>query len=482
MKKTQFNSFKLWTAIFAIVFLLSACASPQAVMVMNSPDMGSTPSTVSPATTSNLTPTVTFTLKTELVDGHLGYTGVGGAIDGVRDPDLKVAMGAVVQVNLVNGDGMEHDFTVPDFNAHTARVVTKGNQVSVTFKADKEGTFPYFCSVPGHRQSGMEGKLIVGEEAAPATASAPSIVRDPSDLPGPIGNRPPQLMRIDLEAVETLGQLADGVTYTYWTFNGKVPGPFLRVRVGDTVELHLKNRAGNSMTHSIDLHAVTGPGGGATVMQVAPGEEKYFTFKALNPGLFVYHCATPMVEEHIANGMFGLILVEPEGGLPKVDHEYYVMQSEIYTQGAYGEKGAQQISMDKLAAETPEYYVFNGAVGGLTTEAPLHAKVGETVRIFFGDAGPNKISSFHIVGESFDRVYDQGSLTSVPLTNVQTTLVPPGGATVVELKVQVPGRYVLVDHALSRMDRGLSGYLIVDGPDAPDIYHSTFPPSANSGH
>ena len=187
-----------------------------------------------------------------------------------------------------------------------------------------------------------------------------------------------------------------------------------------------------------------------------------------------------MVAQHIANGMYGLILVEPEGGLPAVEREFYVMQGEIYTEQAMGLKGDDTFSLQKLLDEHPEYFVFNGAVGALTKESPLKAKVGETVRIFFGVGGPNFISSFHVIGEIFDRVYDQASLTSPPLTNVQTTLVPPGGATVVEFKLQVPGRFILVDHALSRMERGLAGYLLVEGPDAPDIYNGKM--TSGSGH
>jgi nitrite reductase (NO-forming) len=305
-------------------------------------------------------------------------------------------------------------------------------------------------------------------------------VRDPTDLPAPLPARAPTTVVLNLEAKEVDGQLADGTTFTYWTFNGAVPGPFFRVRVGDTVEVHLKNDSKSTMNHSVDFHAVTGPGGGAVFTSTKPGEETMFTFKALIPGLFVYHCATPMVAEHIANGMYGMILVEPEGGLPKVDREFYVMQGEIYSTGKFGEQGMQMPDTTKLLDETPEYYVLNGAVGALTTEHPLKAKVGEIVRIFFGVGGPNKTSSFHVIGEIFDRVYNQASLTSAPLTDVQTTLVPPGGATMVEFGVQVPGRYILVDHALSRLQRGLAGYLIVDGPAAPEIFDGT--PMPGSGH
>jgi copper-containing nitrite reductase len=321
-------------------------------------------------------------------------------------------------------------------------------------------------------------------EAAPVAEQAPAtgadIVRDPTDLPAPLEIREPTTVRIDLEAIEVEGQLADGTTFTYWTFNGAVPGPFFRVRLGDTLEVHMKNNTSSTMHHSVDFHAVTGPGGGAVMTQTEPGKETVFTAKALNPGLFVYHCATPMVANHISNGMYGLILVEPEGGLPPVDREFYVMQGDIYTTGAFGEQGKQTTDITKMLNEDPEYVVFNGAVGALTTQKPLKANVGETVRIFFGVGGPNLTSSFHVIGEIFDRVYDQASLTSAPLTNVQTTVVPPGGATMVEFDLEVPGNYILVDHALSRLQRGLAGFLVVEGPDAPEIYHGT--PTSGSGH
>ncbi len=297
-----------------------------------------------------------------------------------------------------------------------------------------------------------------------------SIVRDPTDLPPPIGKRGPQRVRVDLETVEITGKLADGATYRYWTFNNKVPGPFVRVRVGDTVEVRLKNHGDSALMHNVDFHAVTGPGGGAKATDAGPGEQRGFEFTALNPGLYVYHCAVPMAAQHIANGMYGLILVEPEGGLPKVDHEFYVMQGEIYTEQAIGAKGELTESYDKLMNERPEYFLFNGAVGALVQEKPLKAKVGETVRIFFGVGGPNYTSSFHVIGEIFDRVYNLGSLTSSPTNDVQTVSVPPGGATIVDFKLQVPGKYMLVDHALTRVERGLVGILEVTGPANPDVF------------
>jgi len=297
-----------------------------------------------------------------------------------------------------------------------------------------------------------------------------SIVRDPADLPPPIGARGPQRVKVDLETTEIVGQLADGATYRYWTFNNKVPGPFVRVRVGDTVEVRLKNHDDSTMMHNVDFHAVTGPGGGAKATDAGAGETRSFEFTATNPGLYVYHCAVPMAAQHVANGMYGLILVEPAGGLPKVDREFYVMQGEIYTEQRFGSQGLLTESHEKLMNERPEYFVFNGAAGALAKDNTLKARVGETVRIYFGVGGPNYTSSFHVIGEIFDRVYNLGSLTSRPLTDVQTVTVPPGGASVVEFKVEVPGKYMLVDHALTRVERGLVGMLEVTGPDNPDIF------------
>ena len=346
-----------------------------------------------------------------------------------------------------------------------------------TLSADEVNAIvSYISGLP----AGAYGNNTVVTTATQLPTTGVDIVRDPTDLPAPLEAREPQTIRVDLEAIEVEGQLADGTTFTYWTFNGAVPGPFIRVRVGDTLEVHMKNSTSSTMNHSVDFHAVTGPGGGAVMTQTEPGKETMFTAKAINPGLFVYHCATPMVANHISNGMYGLILVEPEGGLPPVDREFYVMQGDIYTTGAYGEQGKQTTDVTKLLNEDPEYIVFNGAVGSLTTQKPLKANVGETLRIFFGVGGPNLTSSFHVIGEIFDRVYDQASLTAAPLTDVQTTLVPPGGATMVEFHLEVPGRYILVDHALSRLQRGLAGFLIVEGPANPEIFNGT--PMPGSGH
>ena len=242
----------------------------------------------------------------------------------------------------------------------------------------------------------------------------------------------------------------------------------------------MKNDPSSIMFHSVDFHGAIGPGGGAEFTQAAPGEEKIVTFKAIVPGLYVYHCATPSVPHHITNGMYGLLLVEPEGGLPQVNREFYVMQGEFYTTKPFGTNGHQEMDYGKLSSERPEYFVFNGSVGALSKLHPLQAKVGETVRIFFGVGGPNYTSSFHVIGEIFDRVYNLGGVLSEPLRGVQTVTVPAGGAVITEFKLDVPGNYVLVDHALSRMERGLVGILHVEGAANPEIFDGKVEPG--SGH
>lgn len=313
-------------------------------------------------------------------------------------------------------------------------------------------------------------------EVKATLASAPLV-------PPPVDRSGNAKVIVNLETVEVKGTLADGVQYTFWTFGGTVPGPFIRVRVDDVVQIRLRNAEKSMHPHSIDLHAVTGPGGGAAVTQLGPGQEGAFEFKALNPGLYVYHCATPSVPEHIANGMYGLILVEPEKGLPRVDREYYVMQGEFYTKGKTLAPGLQVIDPAKLTREQPEYVVFNGKMGALLGDGAVKANVGETVRFFVGNGGPNLISSFHVIGEILDTVYPEGAIGgSAPARNVQTTLIPAGGAAIVEIKVQVPGRFLLVDHSIVRaMEKGALGVLEVAGAEQPGIFKTLVPGTHGTG-
>jgi nitrite reductase (NO-forming) len=428
----------------------------------------------------------------------LGGAGAGGGAAAdleVVASEFKYAPAALqlpgpgeLTVTLVNTGAVEHDLTIEGVRGKA--YARAGERAAATFKLAKNGTYAVFCSLPGHKEAGMAGTLVVGPAAAaPAGASgvapagaapapgapaqlAPAVAgARPLPLPAaapPVGRRGPATVTLDLETREVTATLADGVTYPFWTFGGTVPGPMLRVRQGDTVELTLRNAADSKVTHSIDLHAVTGPGGGATVTQVPAGGSAAFRFQALNPGVYVYHCATPMVAHHLASGMYGLIVVEPPEGLPPVDREFYVMQGDFYLSGARGQAGHHEFGMAEMLDETPDYVLFNGSVGALTGANALKANVGETVRIYFGVGGPNLPSSFHVIGEIFDRIHAEGA--SQTLSNVQTTLVPSGGAAVVEFKVEVPGDYILVDHSLGRLEKGAAAILTVEGPESPAVF------------
>lgn len=372
-----------------------------------------------------------------------------------------------------------------------------------------------------------------GEYIAPHAqpVGTDDISRKADNIPAPITRKENTTVVVNLEARQVVAELAPGTTYEYWTYNGTVPGPFIRVKEGDTVEVHLSHvhdhagtqasndfpatftidafaplsaeahgdeadghtadmpmgmsttSDGHTMSadeathmaaghgeHSIDLHAVMGPGGGAMLSKTKPDETTVFQFKARRAGLFIYHCASPHIPTHIANGMYGMILVEPKEGLRPVDKEFYVMQADMYTKGIFGQKGHQELDAQKLKNEAPEYFVFNGRVGGVAGENAIHVKAGETVRIFFG-VGTHIASNFHIIGGVFDRLYPEGDIISPPHRNVQTTIVPPGGSAMIETTFDVPGKYLIVDHSLSRaIDKGALGEIIVEGPDRPDLF------------
>ncbi len=308
-----------------------------------------------------------------------------------------------------------------------------------------------------------------GDFGPPVGEPVEAVLTDPPYVPPPINRKEPKKIIVKLEVREVVKPIADGVNYTFWTFGGTVPGKFIRVRQGDTVELHLRNHPDSKMPHNIDLHAVTGPGGGAASTFTAPGHESQFTFKALNQGLYIYHCATAPVGMHVANGMYGLIFVEPPEGLPPVDKEYYVVQGDFYTVGKYREKGLQPFDMQKAIEENATYVVFNGTEGALLGDKALKVKVGEKVRLFVGNGGPNLVSSFHVIGEVFDRVYSEGG--SRFQENVQTTIVPAGGSAIVDFKMEVPGTYVLVDHSIFRaFNKGALGMMKAEGEQAKEIY------------
>lgn len=313
------------------------------------------------------------------------------------------------------------------------------------------------------------GGSKAGDFGPPVGEPVKAVLTSPPLVPPATGRTAPAKVIVELDVIEKELPISEGVTYTFWTFGGTVPGSFIRVRQGDTVEFHLRNMPDSKMPHNIDLHGVTGPGGGAASSFTAPGHKSRFTFKALNAGLYVYHCATAPVGMHVANGMYGLILVEPPEGMPKVDKEYYVMQGDFYTTTKFREKGHAPFDMEKAIDERPTYVLFNGSEGALTGDKALTAKVGESVRLYVGNGGPNLVSSFHVIGEIFDKVWFEGG--SRYQENVQTTLIPAGGAAIMDFHMEVPGSYVLVDHSLFRaFNKGALGILKADGPENKAIY------------
>ena len=323
--------------------------------------------------------------------------------------------------------------------------------------------------------------LGVSSATAAPMKKEKAIVTYAPEVPPPITRKEPVILQVELGSSVKVMEIGPSAKYQFWTFNGHVPGPFIRARVGDMLEVHVTNTDGSGMPHNVDFHAVTGPGGGAPITTVVEGEEATAWFKLLQPGLFIYHCAAPPVMDHIANGMYGLILVEPKGGLPKVNHEFYVLQSEVYTKEPVEGHEVLEYSHDNGVMERPTYVVFNGRSGSLTGDGKLKAKTGEKVRILFGNIGPNLISSFHVIGEIFDNVYREGDLISPPGHGIQTTLVPAGGAVVVEFGLEVPGTYTLVDHAIFRVGKGAVGFLEVEGKHRHDLYVSDKDPEPCEG-
>ncbi|EMT1399437.1 nitrite reductase, copper-containing [Neisseria gonorrhoeae] len=324
--------------------------------------------------------------------------------------------------------------------------------------------------------------------AAQATAETPAgelpvidaVTTHAPEVPPAIDRDYPAKVRVKMETVEKTMKMDDGVEYRYWTFDGDVPGRMIRVREGDTVEVEFSNNPSSTVPHNVDFHAATGQGGGAAATFTAPGRTSTFSFKALQPGLYIYHCAVAPVGMHIANGMYGLILVEPKEGLPKVDKEFYIVQGDFYTKGKKSAQGLQPFDMDKAVAEQPEYVVFNGHVGAIAGDNALKAKAGETVRMYVGNGGPNLVSSFHVIGEIFDKVYVEGG--KLINENVQSTIVPAGGSAIVEFKVDIPGNYTLVDHSIFRaFNKGALGQLKVEGAENPEIMTQKLSDTAYAG-
>jgi nitrite reductase (NO-forming) len=317
---------------------------------------------------------------------------------------------------------------------------------------------------PGQGDSGL---------SAPKDTDVDRVAADPRDIPDPVDRDSPATVEVELETKEVVAEVEPGVTFPYMTFDGQIPGPMVRARVGDTIDLTIRNPESNSMTHNVDFHAARGTGGGAEATRVAPGEAERLRFEVTYPGAFVYHCAVAAVDYHISSGMFGLIVVEPEAGLPEVDHEFYLGQHELYTTGDAGQQGHHEFDFPSMAAEDPTYVLMNGEKYAITPDNyhEMQVETGDTARVFFAVGGPNKQSSFHPIGSVWDEVYEQGALASGPSRYVQTTPVPPGSSCVATMSFPVPGAFKMVDHALSRVARkGAMAVVTAEGEENPELF------------
>ena len=309
--------------------------------------------------------------------------------------------------------------------------------------------------------------------AQAAATDVDRVAADPTDLPPPIDRDHAETVAVTLRPEEVTAEIEPGVTFDFMTYNGQVPGPFIRVRQGDTVDLTFENPSENNLPHNVDFHACAGPGGGATATMTAPGETARLRFKATYPGAFIYHCAVPNLDMHISAGMFGIILVEPPEGLPAVDRECYFGQHEVYTKSRAGEAGHHTFDVAAMRDEHPTYVLINGGKYAITDamHGPVTANTDEDVRVFFGVGGPNLSSSFHPIGSVFDEYWPQGAVASAPHRYVQTWTVPPGSTGVGVLNSPVPGPVKLVDHSLSRVARkGTMAVIDVQGPEDPEVF------------
>jgi nitrite reductase (NO-forming) len=334
---------------------------------------------------------------------------------------------------------------------------------------------PDLAAAAEHRgkRSGVASASVAWHDAGPVLQQSDTVAADPTRIPPPITRDHAMHHEIEIEAREVEASLDAGARFTFMTWDGQVPGPMIRVRQDDTMSLTVKSAKENTWPHNLDMHAVYGTGGGAAATMVAPGRSATIRIKLMYPGAFIYHCAVPTLDEHISRGMFGMILVEPHDGLPKVDREFYLGQHEIYTKQPFGSSGMLDFSYDGMLGEAPSYVLFNAAVNGYTSGrfGSLQANVGETIRVFMVCGGPNLTSSFHPIGNVWSRCWPQGALANPPIKYVQTQPVAPGSCIVGDMDLPVPETIKLVDHALTRVaHKGLLAEIEVSGEANPDIF------------
>jgi len=315
------------------------------------------------------------------------------------------------------------------------------------------------AGAPASSARGASAQALAPDSTPPANVShGEASVGGPDAAPAPIeAGLPPRertrLHRVRLEMHHVTVTVAPGVRYAAWTFGGRVPGPPLHVGQGDTVDFTLLNRA--NIPHSMDFHAAEiAPS--KYYVNILPGDSLHYRFVARVPGAFMYHCGTAPVAMHIANGMYGALVVDPATAQPKAK-EFVLVQSEFYFASSLGADGAHTLDWGKLLGLAPDHVVFNGRASQYA-EHPLDVAPGELVRLYVVNAGPNRISSFHVVGGIFERVFQDGSHAD-PLLGVQTVAVPVGGGSIFEVRLREPGDYPFVSHAFADATKGAVGVL-----------------------
>ena len=366
---------------------------------------------------------------------------------------------------LANAGQIPHDITFADGTKGTANA---GESVTVNVAVPDSG-ITFLCSIPGHADAGMQGAVTVaGSTAAsggaddhggpaPATdvqpdPNAPAYTLYPAEAPKLL---PGDTHDIDLVIEEKEMTVAEGFVQKVWTFGGTVPGPAIRVKVGDTIRIHLKNPATSQLAHSVDFHA-SQVAWNDEMTSINPGEEKLYEWKAEYAGVWMYHCGTSPALHHIANGMYGMVIVEPKEGLPPVDHEVAIVQSEWYL-GPQGEPAS--LTKAAAAAPAPDYVVFNG-VANQYKDHPIEVGTGNRVRVFVLDAGPSIDSSFHVVGTIFDSVIKEGiRLEPGNAGNFgsQAVDLSPAQGAIIEFDTPEDGLYPMVTHAFNFVGRGALG-------------------------
>lgn len=387
---------------------------------------------------------------------------------GYKPTKTTVDKAGTYKVTFVNKGAILHDIVFPDGTKIEAEA-GKTASADVNFP---EGVIAFFCSIPGHKEAGMKGEVVVGEQTAqqaqtPASEDhsgpAPELDVEPDESAPPyklFDATAPKLLEgttheIDLVMEEKMMTVAPGFQQMVWTFGGTVPGPVIRVKVGDTIRIKLINPAENKVPHSIDFHSSM-VAWNDEMTSINPGQEKIYEWKADYAGVWMYHCGTTPTLHHIANGMYGMVIVEPAEGLPPVDAEFAFVQSEWYLGP---QKELTSLEKASSAAPAPDFVVFNG-VASQYNDNPIQINTGKKVRAFVLNAGPSIDSSFHIVGTIFDTVIKEG----VYLTpdnpgkyGAQAVDLAPAQGAIIEFTMAEDGLYPIVSHAFNFVGRGALG-------------------------